>query len=244
VLITVLGLFLLFIALIICLTAVLDALQRYKPLGTVTNPMARIIGSSMGCFMLLGIVFTAVGSVSREREQHTLESLLTLPIEREDILWAKWLGSILSVRRLGYGLAGLWMVCFIAGGLHIFAVALLGLAFAAHAAFAASLGLFFSVTSPSKMQATLRALIVLFAIMVASVLAGEQTAYSTPMMSFWMLAFGPQDRFISFHPRHDYTDFETEPAALVMALIGTVAYALMAVILWSWACARFRGEKG
>jgi hypothetical protein len=225
----------------ICLTAMMDAVSRGRPLGTVTNPMARFIGSAMGSLTLLGIVFTAVGTVSREREQQTLDSLLTLPIEREEILWAKWLGSIASVRRLFWGLLGVWLFALITFGLHPLALPLLGLAWLAHAAFAASLGLWFSVTSPSKVQATLRALLTLFAIMAASILLSDKLAWTTPMVSFWALGLHPRERFLS--PAAPDGP-ETHPDQLLLALVGAAGYALAALGLWWWSCYRFRKEMG
>jgi ABC-type transport system involved in multi-copper enzyme maturation permease subunit len=206
--------------------------------------MARGLGSALGCFMLLGIVFTAVGTVSREREQNTLDSLLTLPIDRTDILRAKLVGSILSVRRLGWGLAAIWGLALFTGGLHPFAVPLLVLTFLAHVFFAASLGLWFSVVSPNKVQATLRAILTLFALMIVSFILGDRVACTTPMMSLWMLAFTLESKdWITssdwYTPNFSKGEMEEQ---VMLALVGAIAYALIAVILWSRTCERFRGE--
>ncbi len=248
VLLAVTGLFLLFIVAMVCLTAILQAINEGQPIGTVTNPMARGFGSALGCFMLLGIVFTAVGTVSREREQHTLDSLLILPVDRREILRAKWLGSILSVRRLGVGLALIWGLALVTGGVHFLAVPLLVLVFLAHVAFAASLGLWFSVMSPSKVQATMWAALTLFGIMVASLVLGANAASTTPMVSLWNFAFSPQAPFLQpadsqvFQRYTDYRDANLDKLALGLA--GAAGYAVASGVLSRWACARFRKEEG
>src|SRR5262249_23326318 len=51
--------------------------------------------------LLMGLAFRLARTVSREREQRTLESLLTMPMDRREMLTAKWLGCLLrSVRSL------------------------------------------------------------------------------------------------------------------------------------------------
>lgn len=246
VLIAVIGLYIVFVASMVCLTAIFDAVSRHQPITTVTNPMARFLGTMIGCLMLLGIVFTAVGTVSREREQHTLDNLLTLPMDRKDILWAKWLGSILSVRRLAWGLGLVWGLALVTGGLHPIAVPLLVLAFLAHGAFAASLGVWFSVVSPSKVQATLRAVVVLFGINVGSLILGENLAATTPMLCLWNLAFLRLDNLLLLPFAGDTWGFVNDSAAearqIVLGLAGALVYAVISLILWSWACKRFAKE--
>jgi hypothetical protein len=89
----------------------------------------------------------------------------------------------------------------VTGGIHSLALLLLIVAWLCHAVFAASLGLYFSVASSSKVQATLRALLVLFALQVGSILAGDRTAWTTPIYSFWSLAFHPESFWtVEFEP--------------------------------------------
>jgi ABC-type transport system involved in multi-copper enzyme maturation permease subunit len=247
VLIGVVGLFLMFVVVMVCLALILEAVNHHEPIGHVTNPMARWLGSALGCFILLAVVFNAVGTVSREREQHTLDNLLTLPIDRGDILWAKWLGSILSVRRLGCGLLTLWMLALLTGGLHILALPLLLLVFGAHLAFAASLGLWFSVVSPSKVQATLRGILTLFVIMLASLLLGEDVTATTPMSGFYVSAVSPESSVLfpvqeTARMRVYGDSFDRESMQIVYALAAAILYALVSMFLWQSACKHFRRE--
>ncbi len=50
-----------------------------------------MIGGSMGYFVyLLTLGAAGCGAICRERQKQTLESLLTIPCDRQEILWAKW----------------------------------------------------------------------------------------------------------------------------------------------------------
>jgi len=50
-------------------------------------------------YLMLGVGLNLAGSVSREREQQTLDSLLSMPISRLEILRAKWFGAFYRQRR-------------------------------------------------------------------------------------------------------------------------------------------------
>lgn len=78
--------------------------------------------SRAGCVILLlfWVIATALRggiSVVREREQRTLTALLTLPVDRQQILRGKWLASILRYRQLGYALATITALGLITGWL-------------------------------------------------------------------------------------------------------------------------------
>jgi ABC-type transport system involved in multi-copper enzyme maturation permease subunit len=49
----------------------------------------------LGCWVL-AVSFRSAASVARERQQQTLEPLLLLPIDRRDILAAKWLATLIA----------------------------------------------------------------------------------------------------------------------------------------------------
>lgn len=72
--------------------------------GQDLNLIIRTLGTVIASTMLLAIALAAAATVSQERERQTLDSLLTIPLDRDGILFAKWLGSILSVRWLWCGL--------------------------------------------------------------------------------------------------------------------------------------------
>jgi ABC-type transport system involved in multi-copper enzyme maturation permease subunit len=114
----------------------------------------RLIVTGGAWLALLSVAIHAAGSVSRERERHTFESLLTTPLAARDILLAKWLGSILSVRRIARALAALWVICTGVGGTRGLTLLAFAATWTIYAGCFAMLGLWFSVTRGSTRQAT------------------------------------------------------------------------------------------
>src|SRR5262249_43376441 len=81
-----------------------------RPVGVF---LRGLYGLFVFCFSV-GVAFRAAASVVREKERATLDMLLTLPIDRGDILRAKALGALLK------GLPWLWiLVVAVAVGLAI-----------------------------------------------------------------------------------------------------------------------------
>jgi ABC-type transport system involved in multi-copper enzyme maturation permease subunit len=128
------------------------------------NPLVRIGGIILLTAVCLVAGFRAAGSVVRERDRRTLDGLLVLPVTRDHILRAKWLGSVLRMRYLLYWLAALWLGGTCIGAVHPLALPLLTLTAAAHIAFLASLGVCVSVTARNALRAnfTMAVLLLLF----------------------------------------------------------------------------------
>ena len=61
----------------------------------------------LGGLFCLAVSFRACGAIVRERQQKTLDSLLTVPESRERILLAKWLGNYCYPVGFGIGLVGI-----------------------------------------------------------------------------------------------------------------------------------------
>jgi ABC-type transport system involved in multi-copper enzyme maturation permease subunit len=99
--------------------------------------------------------FRAATSICRERIQRTLEALLLFPQDRSSILRAKWLGSILRWRLLGYILVAVLSLGLITGALHPYAVLLLAAASGVYIALVASMGLWVSLVSRNILEANL-----------------------------------------------------------------------------------------
>ncbi|HXG12183.1 MAG TPA: ABC transporter permease subunit, partial [Gemmataceae bacterium] len=128
-------------------------------LAETMNAGVRCIGTPLACLMLLGVALHAASSISAERERQTFDSLLSSPLSNEAILRAKWIGSIASVRRLGWYLGAIGVVGVFTGGLFPLAVPLLLIAWLIYASFLASLGLTFSLFCCSTTRATVWTLV-------------------------------------------------------------------------------------
>jgi ABC-type transport system involved in multi-copper enzyme maturation permease subunit len=117
------------------------------------NDVLRVVCLLLGLLVLLSVALRMAACVSREREQQTLVSLFTLPIDRSRILNAKWLGTWRRARR---ALVGLAIACLTTGLIVGFSPArwiLLPLAFTAHIWFFGNLGLLLSILCRSTTRA-------------------------------------------------------------------------------------------
>src|SRR5262249_58752120 len=78
----------------------------------------RIAGACVGTLLLIGVAVRAAGSITGERDRQTLDSLLTSPLDSNDILTGKWLGSMLSMRRGWIWLGGIYFLALWCGGMN------------------------------------------------------------------------------------------------------------------------------
>jgi ABC-type transport system involved in multi-copper enzyme maturation permease subunit len=192
----------------------------------------------------------AAASVSREREHRTLESLTSLPVARQEILQAKWLGSLWRFRRSLVGLAVLFALAGFCGVRLLPLATLLG-SIAAHVLFAVSLGMFLSVVSRTTLRAYLSWALVMIGILAGTLLLGEFVNERVP----FMLGF-PTDRLRllfdqSLNPVaswlcliNDAMRGRNERDSLLLwgNLLGMQLYLLAAAVLWLLASWRFRRE--
>jgi ABC-type transport system involved in multi-copper enzyme maturation permease subunit len=116
------------------------------------NEWVRSVGTIVATLVLLGIGVRAAGAVSGERERQTFDSLLTSPLGAKEILFAKWLGSILSVRWAMLWLCVIWALGAMTGGLDRTCLPWLILCWCVYAAFMAALGLYFSTIYPTTQR--------------------------------------------------------------------------------------------
>jgi ABC-type transport system involved in multi-copper enzyme maturation permease subunit len=117
------------------------------------NVWARFVGAGISCLMLVAVAVRAAGSISGERDKQTFDEILTSPLGSNAILFAKWLGSIFSVRWAWIWLLAVWCTAGGMGGMHPVAVALHVAAWFTYAAFLANLGLWFSMVCRTTLRA-------------------------------------------------------------------------------------------
>ncbi len=117
-----------------------------------TNRWVRIVGTLVSCLTLLGVAVRAASSIRGEHDRQTFDSMLTAPVESNSLLFAKWVGSILSVRRTWLWLVLVWVLGGITGGLDGPAIPWLFLAWMVYAGFLAVLGLWFSMTCRTTLR--------------------------------------------------------------------------------------------
>lgn len=221
------------------------------------NTWVRLVGTTVACLTLLGVAVRAAGSVTGERDRQTLDNLLTTPLELRSILYAKWLGSILSARAAWLWLFLVWGIGVVLGGLDPVTLPWLLLMWLVYAAFFACLGQWFSLTSTTTLRATLVTLATLAALTLghwvplvflaptmrgaASELFTLQAFGLTPPLALSWFAFHGADvtsRGSAMIPRGD-------PMVILLGIVaGLVLWGLGAVVLWCWNQARFMRLAG
>ncbi|MCI0376091.1 MAG: ABC transporter permease subunit [Gemmataceae bacterium] len=118
------------------------------------NIYVRIVGAAVACLLILGVSVRASTCIGTERDKQTFDSLLTSPLSSGAMLWAKFLGSLFSLRLAWLWLLMIWGMGVLTGGMHIFALPLVLLSWFVFASFFTMLGLWFSMTAKSTMRAT------------------------------------------------------------------------------------------
>jgi hypothetical protein len=219
------------------------------------NPVVRCLTIALAGAWCLGSAWRAAGSITRERELHTLDGLLTLPTDHRIILGAKWLGSILRFRWLGYCLVAVWTVGLICGALHPVGGLLLALACAAHIAFLASLGVWLSLVSRNTLWANLGMAMIVLVVFVGP---WALQAYSqlllgiglggwlddfvevalNPPRAWWFLAFTWEE-----FNNGIYAANGPSRGTLGAVLAGIAVYAVAAATLWLGAAERLHIES-
>ena len=138
---------------------------------------------------LLTLGAAAVQTVLRERQRQTLESLLTIPVDRRDILWPKW--KVCAGRGWWWGGPGLAAVVV---GLLLSRVGFAGLAAVAYlpavVGFAVSFGLWLSVRCATTARALMYYLATVGAFVALPLLASWLFDESLRFAAFLVLAAG------------------------------------------------------
>jgi ABC-type transport system involved in multi-copper enzyme maturation permease subunit len=214
------------------------------------NLWARVVSTLLGSFMLMAVAARASTSISGERDRDTLDALLAAPLRSHDILFGKWLGSVLSIRWAWLWLGTIWLIGIATGGLHPLAVPLSLIAWLVYASFLAGMGLWFSTVCRTSLRAmfyTLGATVVLYGgcyvgawalyffllpypgvRWLAEVLTGIQSAFTPPVVLYW----------VGIAPR-EVNDLGWEIKVLT-AFFGLFLWAFAALFLWTITRSRFR----
>jgi ABC-type transport system involved in multi-copper enzyme maturation permease subunit len=161
-----------------------EFLHRFTETWTVSLPA--LYGIFVVCYAI-GVAFRAAGCVVRERQMQTLDALLTLPIDRRDILRAKWLGSLLKGRLWLAFIAADVVLGMAMGRYHPVSVIYLLVGPWPLVLFLCNVGLLISVVARTSLQAHLvmAGVLAAVAIGVASVRPGLLLGFNSLTFSWW-----------------------------------------------------------
>lgn len=119
----------------------------------ITN-WVQMVGMVGACLLLLTVAGRAATSVSHERDKETIDGLLTAPVNTDAVLFAKWLGAVLSIRWGMFLLAVLYGLGILFGSIHWVTLPLMMLAWFIYTSVVALLGLWYSVVCRTSTSAT------------------------------------------------------------------------------------------
>ena len=205
---------LLAIGLFMVLLANLD--RHPASFGEAMANMAEVLayGSWGACFLimlcfLIGVAFRAAGCVVREKQARTLDMLLQLPVERSEILSAKWTGALLKGR--------CWMILLVAdlvlavavGGFSLPAAFLLLALSCSFALFLCSFGLFVSVVVRTSLQ-----------------------AHVTTAIAFLALAFAVGHLTMGIPHQSRLSEWWQLSAHMVTTLVTSIVLCLSSILFW------------
>jgi ABC-type transport system involved in multi-copper enzyme maturation permease subunit len=133
---------------------------RWNEFGEGMNHYLRAAGTVATCLVLLAVGIRGAGSISGERDRHTLDALLTTPLAAKSMVWDKWWGCLLGMRWAWAWIFALWMFTLAAGGVHPVMFAAAAVSIAIYAAAAAWIGIFCSLHFKTTLKATIGTIVI------------------------------------------------------------------------------------
>ena len=193
----------------------------------------------------------ATSAVVRERKRQTLDSLLILPIERVDILWAKVLASALWLKPWLMGLAIFAAFAVVTRSIHPVCCIVVAVLIAAMIAFSLSLGIWLSVRCLTVARAATWYLVILVTIFAMPPMLGvffrfdawewfgiEEVDHYIEALSPPLAAYG---LIYEWRYSRRLTLNEHMPA-ICGGLMATILLTLSAFALWRSAKSHFENE--
>lgn len=233
---------------------------NYNQLADEMNIWVRILGTVVACLLLLAVASRASSCVSIERDRQTLDALLTTPLELESILFAKWIGNIVSVRWGWLWLLLVYGIGILTGGLSPMALPLLLLAWFIYAAVLSSLGMWFSIVSRTTLRSTIATFLttaaagvghwfVWFCFLPLLIMLEREPEAMRWLRSFQVgftppLAFGLTLPLSQEQSMELIADFGEPWEAIGFTLLGLFCWAAIAVGFWIASVRRFMASTG
>ncbi len=219
----------------------------------------RFVGTVVACLMLLAVVVRAAGSVRSEHERHTFDELLTTRLTNREILFGKWVGSVLSVRWGWAWLGMIWFISLVLGGVQVYALPLILVSWLTYAAVGAGIGLWFSIGSRTTLRATVASLATMLFLCGGHWLLSGMFCYM-PMAALgirerqfeWMLygQLGQTPPFVMGLFAYHSHDFEPTYSlqwivkTTMASLFGVGCWAALVPVLWVLVKRRFEQVTG
>ena len=121
------------------------------------NRWVRIVSGIISMLMFFAISMRAAGAISGERDKVSWISLISTPLSADEILWGKWWGCVLGMRRVYLVFTIIWSIGLAVGGVRPEMLPLMILSLAIYVSAFSWIGLYCSMTARTTMIATVRA---------------------------------------------------------------------------------------
>jgi hypothetical protein len=219
--------------------------------GNVIAGWIQVVGMVGACLLLLTVAGRASTSLSQERDKETIDGLLTTPVTTDAVLFAKWLGAVLSIRWGILLLTGIYSLGILVGAIHWITLPLMLVAWFIYASVVALLGLWYSVVCRTSTSATVWTYLSTAGLgvghwldmlcMVPLFIAGQYSALR--YLVYMQAGFTPPVALaISFFIPGKLGGRDSNPDAadwLAYGLAGLGAWAFIAVMLWVVTSSRY-----
>ena len=133
--------------------------QRWDEFGQGMNAYVRVAGTVIATLVFLAVAIRGAGTVSGERDRHTLDALLTTPMSARSIVWGKWWGCILGMRWAFAWLFALWVLGMAVGGVHPVMFPAVVVSVVVYASAFAWIGIFCSLHARTTLRSTMMAIL-------------------------------------------------------------------------------------
>jgi ABC-type transport system involved in multi-copper enzyme maturation permease subunit len=223
--------------------------------GEGVNRYLRVAGTMIACLMFLAVAIRGAGTISGERDRHTLDALLTTPLAARSIVWGKWWGCLLGFR-LGWAwLFGIWIFAMAVGGVHpvMFPAAVLSVA--VYASAYAWIGIYCSVHCRTTLRSTMAAILAsaflsggYFLVFVFCCLLPLSFTAARPqdfdILMDLLCGFSPAVNMAAWLPIHEFNHHELTIGSnfpyAPFWLLGLIGWGLLSVVLSKASVRKFR----
>ncbi len=132
---------------------------RVRHFREAVSVWLRVTTGALGFIALMGVAVRGAGAVSGERDRDTWISLVSTPLSAWEMVRAKWLGTVLGLRRLYALQIGVWAVGLACGAAEPAMVLATALFYAVYAAVFGWIGVLCSMSARTTLIATVRAVL-------------------------------------------------------------------------------------
>jgi hypothetical protein len=192
----------------------------------------RVIVIAVSIVLLAAFGMHACAAISREQEQGTLATLLSLPLSPASILASKLKGILLRRWNTFLGLAVVGITAILTSSIHPLSVLAIACVVLVHCLFAICLGMFLSITCRSTLQARLIWVVTMIGLITASLIFEHKFEFDGPAFTHRMVGIGGSAPMTIWFLGDYRPRLLSKPAASVSVLTGVGLYAIGAVLLW------------